>query len=535
MLIYKYKKILLYNRNELLNQLGLATNTLDEEIVLIAYQKWGEKLFNKLNGDFAFVLYDTKEKIYIATRDALGVNALYYTYKNDQYYFSDDIDILLMQSQREKAPCEKSLKSMLLFNEVAYEETMYKEIYRVPPGHYLRIHNNNKDILRYWFPEKITISYEYTLNDAIEQFNILFKNAIENRVSNDERTAYELSGGLDSSSIACVQKSHNPKKIIDCYSMVFTGLKCDEMEHIKSIEEKYKFHSNKVELAHLDYKKQYDFNFNYELSPHWPINTTFTMYFPMIEMMKKNKKNVIITGQGGDHILSGQCDMLAELLKRFEIRKLYEEKKAFKKGVFGYIARCVFWPLFSSKIKNIIKILLLKSRRDKQNTINIDLFGLEQIKSDTKRYDIHALVSPSQYTNMDANIFHVIEKKYNLSFRHPFYDKKLVEFMLSLPPEYKYSKGYIKVLLRYAMEDILPEKVRLRKDKAEFSDVLRQQLEVLDLDQLFLDSKLLKLGIMKNSKIQKLLDSFKNKDEHSIVELWSIVNVEFWYQKSFKS
>jgi asparagine synthase (glutamine-hydrolysing) len=526
-----YKKLSLYNRLELLDALDLSYTYSDETIVLSAYKKWGETFLDHLNGDYAFALYYSEKKEYLLARDALGICALYYTEYEGRYYFSNDLDELFDTSKIDRVPSIKSVKGMLEHNSVEYDETMYEGVYRVPPGHYIKIKDSSVKYFRYWYPEDIEIDHEITQGEAIKNFTILFQQAIEHRISNDASTAYELSGGLDSSSIVSIKKHQDPKAIVDTYSMAFSGLSCDESKYILSVEEKYHLHTNYLQLSTLDYKYKFNFEYNYTVSPHWPITSTFTMYVPMMERMKEMGKKVIITGQGGDHVLSGHCDMISDLLKRFEFEKIYNEFRALRKGHLAYFARCALWPLLSLTQKKIIKKVFFGRSINGSNVPFKDLFSLGKIRDRSKKFDIGLLVSPSQSTNMDAAIFHVFEKIYDVEFKHPFYDKELVEFMLSLPPEFKYSKGYHKMLLRHSMKEILPDMIRFRHDKAEFSEVLRQQLEALDLKALFSRSKLLQYNLITLSEIEKLLNAYHSKNDEQIVHLWQVANVEFWFQK----
>jgi len=528
---FVYKKIVLYNREELLDTLMKPYVYNDDTLVLLCYEKWGVKSFNTFNGDFAFVLYDDTKREYIATRDILGIKALYYLKYNKKYYFSNDIDVLHDLSGIQLIPNIKSVKSFLQNTEIDYEATMYRDIYRVPPAHYVTIRDDTIKLYKYWFPEKITIDYDTPLEDTLEPFKRLFQKAIDMRVKNHSETAYELSGGLDSSSIVSMQKTKYPNENVDTYSMSFKGMSCDEYAYVKSLEEAYTFKTKNVDVSAMDFQRQYDFEFNYKMSPHWPIVNTFTMYFPMAEIIRQANKNVIITGQGGDNLLEGHCEVISDLLLRKNFKKLYSEIKALKKGRFFYALRCGVWPLFTKQQKNIIKYLLFRGKKVERIDIK-DLFSLENSSSECYVRNMHALVSASQSTNLDGNIFHVIEKNYNVEMRHPFYDKKLIEYILSLPSEYKYSQGYIKIILRHAMKDILPEQVRKRWDKAEFSDVLIMQLDSLDLDVLFSQSELLRLSLLRKNDIKNLMKNYHNKK--NIVDVWTVVNIEYWLQKSLK-
>lgn len=516
---FNYLDVVIYNRAELASRLSFSNHAYtNKELLIRGYQVWGESLFNKINGDFAFSFYDNENNILYAARDALGVKALYYVVSGEKYYFSHNIDTLFILSGIEKKPNLKSMKALLHHRAVEYEDTMYEGIYRIPQGHYLKVTKDESQLCRYWYPETIETDYGITLDEASVQFCVLFEKAIIARIGNDGETAYELSGGLDSSSIVSMLKKKYPQKEIDTYSMCFDGLKCDELVYINSIEEKYSFRTRKISSQNIDYKNKFDFKFNYKMNPHWPITTTFTMMFPMIEKMHRDEKKIIITGHGGDHLLTGSCMILGNLLQRREFGKLFKELKSVKYPIYD-IPRCILFPIINLKVKKIFR---------KKSKLT-DLFQVDNIDSSLTRFNINMLASPMQSLIMDGNALHTLENIYNVEFRHPFYDKNLIEFVLSLPPEYLYSKGWIKMLLRYSMEDILPNEIRSRGDKANFTEIIFQQLNGIDYRKILLKSNLVSLGLIEQKEIDRLIYLLENKNYKELLFLWTIVNLEYWY------
>ena len=530
-----HSNIALYNRDDLLSLLDVNTKCTDIDIFLKLYQKLDVKMFDYINADFSFVIYDETKKSWLAARDCMGIKALYYTSKNGEYFFANDMDELFKISHVEKNVNISAMRTLFNNSTLNYEDTMYEGINRVPPGHYLEVTKGIPKLNRYWFPEKITINREITLDEATKKFNYLFEKAIFSRIE-EEDIAYELSGGLDSSSIVSVVKTHYPNKDINTYSMTFDKMDCDEEPYIQSLEDKFSFHSHKIDIHKLDYGNVYDMEFNYKMSPHWPILLTFTMYFPMIEEMKKNNTRIIITGQGGDHVLAGNCYTLSSLLKQKAYKKIWKEIQAtlhFRTGVLS----CALLDILTTKQKKYIKhILKFKMKEDDIRNYKqiINPFLAQNGIDSALKADISYVTSASQSMVQDSNILHVIEKNYNVEYRHPFYDKHLVEFIFTLPPEYKYSEGVTKLLLRMSMQNILPEKIRLRRSKAEFSKVLMHQINAMNMNKVFNNNPLVELGLITQDKLNILKKELKNKtlDSASIVELWKIVNITYWYNYS---
>ncbi len=162
----------------------------------------------------------------------------------------------------------------------------------------------------------------------------------------------------------------------------------------------------------------------------------------------------------------------------------------------------------------------------------VDLFQLEQIDANLKRTAIGALTSPAQSTMMDGSALHSLERLYGVEFRHPFYDKALVEFVLSLPPEFIYSQGWIKMLLRYAMKDILPDAIRSRRDKADFYEVLQQQLQAINVSTLLEKENLVSLGLIEQKELERMVQDYEEGNTQHLLSLWTAVNIEYWYQQS---
>ncbi len=421
-----------------------------------------------------------------------------------------------------------------------YQETMYEGIYRLPPGHFMTIKDGQEGMERYWHPEKIEIDYTITEEEAAKKLKALLSKAVDKRIDTLEETAFEVSGGVDSSSVVSLLAQSASASTIDSYSMDFPSMPCDESVYIDALLKKYPLHHQKIASGTLDYRKVYSLKYLYSMSPNWPITLTFAMLLPMFEQMKHEGKKVVISGQGGDHLFTGTPYVLYDLFRRFRFLTLYEELKDYKKpwGVFkGYVVR----PLLGEKATRLVKRLLGKKNADlpsknvdeKVDEI-VDMTKTVGIKNPAHKDALDMVTSAAHSTIMDGNFFHCAEKTFGIEYRHPFFDKELVEFALSLPPEMKYKKRTIKWILRRAMDGILPDKIRDRKDKAEFSELLLQQIDALDLDDLLNDSYIVKLGLVEQSLVDTYRKEYEDKTFKYITYLWIIINVEYWYRYNFE-
>lgn len=533
-----FSKVNFYNIKSFQNKVNFDDNNIKNEVFLCnAYRKIGNKLPSQLNGEFSFVLFDSMNDIYFCARDPLGIQPLYYTKIEKEYKFSSTIEELLNHPEVIKKPNLKTMSTALNQHTIEYEDTMYETIFRLPPAHFMVIKNGQKYIERYWFPEKIKINYTITEEEAAIKLKELFLQAVEKRISNLKETAFEVSGGLDSSSVVSLLAQKTISETIDSYSMDFTGMKCDEGEYVDSILEQYPLHHQKIPVGHLDYEKSYSLEKLYDISPNWPITLTFAMIVPMIEKMKKDGKKVIITGQGGDHLFTGTPYSLHDLFRRFKFLDLYRELQFYPKPwrtIRAYIIR----PLLGEKVTEFIKIFLGKYKTDMYYREKNKILNLSQkikLKNPAFKIDLDALTSAGQSAINDSGFFHCAENYYGIEYRHPFFDIDLVEFALSLPPEMKYQRRTIKWILRKAMDGILPDKIRDRKDKAEFSEVLMQQIDTIDLARLLDDAYIVKLGMIEQIEIDNYRQEYENKTLKYVSTLWILINVEYWYRYNFEN
>lgn len=509
-------------------------------------KKWTRKknlsdhaiFISQLEGAFSFALYEHKSNIYFCTRDPLGIKALYYTQTEEGYKFSSNINDLLTLPNVLKKPNLKSIQTMLFHRIVEYKDTMYEGICRLPPGHFMTIKDGKEHIERYWFPEKIKIDYDITEEEAAAKLKELFSKAVENAISDLDKTAFEVSGGLDSSSVVSLLSQTRDPSTIDSYSMDFGELKCDEGKYVDSILEKYPLHHQKISAENLDYHKKYALENLYGMSPNWPITMTFAMGLPMLEKMKKDGKKVIITGQGGDHLFTGTPFVLYDLFGRLKFVSLYQELQAFKKP-WSTLKAYILKPILGKKVVGILKKLMGKpiEKLDPFMDKKSDIENLTQkigVSNYTFKNDLDMITSAAHTTIMDGNFIHCAEEHFDVDIRHPFFDKELVEFALSLPPEMKYRQKTIKWIWRKAMDGILPDMIRDRKDKAEFSEVILIQIDTIDLGALLDDPYIVKLGLIEQSLIDKYRREYEDKTFKFIIFLWTIINVEYWYRYNFE-
>ena len=194
----------IYNYIELreeLKALGVSFKTeTDTEVLLKAYQHWGVDCLSRLNGMFAFVIYDTKDKELFIVRDRVGIKPLYYTNHDGSFYFSSETKALTALP-RSCSVNNQVLFDLLVFNRTdVFEDTLFSEIKRLPKGHYAIINSKGMSIKQWWNPfNYVSENSDISIDELSNQIEETMVSAVTLRMRSDVRVGCCLSGGLDSS------------------------------------------------------------------------------------------------------------------------------------------------------------------------------------------------------------------------------------------------------------------------------------------------------------------------------------------------
>jgi len=531
-------------------------NISDSELILAAYKKWKYLCVNHLIGDYAFAIYDFELDELFCARDKMGIKPFYY-HKNDEYFaFSSSIQHLFKLPDYKKTINFHSYTTN--FNPsstIGYGQTMFSQIQSLPPGHFMIIKDMKNNITRYWEPEKIKIDHSISLEEARIKYYDLLKEAVQCRLRSAYPIAIELSGGLDSSSIVTLTKHLNPLMPISLYTMRFGNYRCDEGKYSKAIAKEVEYDHKQLRIDLVDFQNKYSLNNIYKNIPDFPIEGTTAQAFPMFEEMQKNKIRVLLTGHGGDHISTGNLYVLADYFKSFQWNKLW---KLYKNNIFEYTSKELTFnyliiPLLKASELRIIKKLLRWMYRTFKKINNQDNYTKEL---ENKGADYSLFDSIYQYHEVDMinGLFHANWSDYNvyqksnnyqIDARHPFFDSRLVEYTLSLPAEYKISNSELKLILKEAMRDLLPEIILKRNDKADFYENINDQIKAIDLDIFWEKAYIVELGLLTQEELSNVIKKYKESDISDlqnesietkwdkigyIYELWRLIGLESWYR-----
>jgi len=523
------------NRKELIEKLqhriGYDTPS-DSQLILMAYQEWAEKCPLYIVGDFAFAIKDNRKQQLFCARDRIGIKPFYYFFNHQSFVFSSEISALFAHDDIIKKPNIQAIQDFLCTLSIEYEQTLFQKIMRLPASHYIIIKDSELSINRYWFPEKIQINNQISYEDATIKIHQLLTNAIESCTRSAYPIACELSGGIDSSSILCIAKELKGIQPILPMTLRYKNMKCDEGEY-----------SNAV-LSHLGIKgKKLWINSSedtsslekyYKLFPDWSANGEFLGIFLESEAAKKNNIRVLLTGQGGDHLFDGSRYAITDFLTTFQWKKLYDELKYYKFSksiIFTYLISPFIPTEFDKLIRNIFGKNYINTLPSMSEPL-VSFLDKEKIKMISQDRDLEVLLGSYNARWVDSNPYQNLGY-YNIEVRHPFFDSRLIEFILSLPPDFKYKNGIKKRILRAVIQDTVPDYVLNRMDKAEFSEPIDMRINNMDTEVLKKESFLVKYKFVQQDALDEEIKKFHNKSLKNLTPLWTKILVNKWLKENF--
>lgn len=455
--IYNYKEL----RSELVKKGHTFQSHTDTEVILKSFEEYGSECLHQFNGMFAFVIYDSHTGKIFAARDRFAVKPLYYwTSPNGFLAFASEIKQFTKLTGWEAKLNRKRGYDFLTYGITNHtEETLFEGVYALKGGWLLE---GAVDAIKtqQWYQLPVSDS-SLSFNEASTQFRDLFKDSIRLRLRADVEVGSCLSGGLDSSSIVCVmnqmlQDSNKQRTFSACSN----HKAFDETDYIQHVVEKtqVKAHYTTPELNSL-------FDQLEKLVWHQDEPFGSTSIFAQWEVFKlahENSIKVMLDGQGADEQLAGYFGYFKVHLKDLLHRKNY--LKFFKEG----------WAYKRKHKSGSSFLLLLKKYVNREPAFQwINTAYLTPSPPPGNEAKGVNQLSYAQVTSTNLPMLLHFEDRnsmaHSIESRTPFIDYRLVEFIQSLPSDYKLSKGTTKRVLREGMKGILPEKIRNRRDKLGFA------------------------------------------------------------------
>ncbi|GAB4447615.1 MAG: hypothetical protein Fur0028_02560 [Bacteroidales bacterium] len=460
----------IHNRSSLLSQLDLSSSAHDTEIMYILYKRMGIEGLKKCYGKWMYLSFDKKQNTYTIIRDHLGMFNYYYSTVNNSFFFSTNIEWLFRFKPIKQEISPMQLAGLAVgFSGNSYETT-YKNVFKIPPAHYVEFTEGKPNSYMYWCP-KMEVSLRYkNQDDYYQHFLELFTNIINESLKNADNIASTLSSGLDSTFVTAIAAD-----VLKKQNKSLTAITASPKYTDVALKSPYRY-SDEVPLAELVAKKYPNIRHLIDKATEtdpingliksievhlYPVRNAGNQYwiFSMFEKLKENNVDTLLIGQMGNLTYSWPFFNPIDVKSHF--------KKTIKKILFHgqpfYIKNSY---LASSFIKKNHVVSYLKKLNYKPDLHSSDLGVM--------RHHFFQQMQSVGYSawNEKANY-------YGINVIDPTADVRLIEYCFSIPQKLFKNENGNRQFIRHAAKDIVPNEILSNQKKAiQSADAGKRLLEV---------------------------------------------------------
>jgi len=548
----------IYNYIELreeLKKIGYSFKTKsDTEVILKMYEEYGNDFIKQLNGMFAFLIYDRRNKKIIAARDHFGIKPLYYYTDSKQWIFGSEIKAILQHPDVRAEVNYENLQEYLTFQFLLDDSTLFNKIKKMVPGTYLVIDLNTMESksIKYWDPS-FKVDYNHTEEYFVNELRNILEDSVNLRLRSDVPVGTYLSGGIDSSIVSMLSSKKSSERLKTFTGAFNEGPEFNELEYSNEI-----VRSAGAE-SHIVYPTVDEFT---DVLPrliyYMDEPVAGPGLFPQFMVSKLASKNVkvILGGQGGDEIYGGYARYVVAYLEQAIKGAIFESNEEGEHIVsltsilpnLPYIKQYVpmlkdFWKkeAFEPMDKRYFHLIdrnggAFNYYSDEfSNSYDKELiFGRFQRlfnHPDTMSY-YNKMTHFDLFASLPALL--QVEDRMSMSVsiesRVPMLDHRLVELMASMPPAMKFKGAEMKYILKKAVRDLVPAKILDRKDKMGFPVPLHIWVKGKAknfIKDILLSEASRNRGIFNVDKVEKLIQSERPFGR----QLWGMLCLELWFQQ----
>jgi len=548
--IYNYVEL----RQELRGRGHEFRTTSDTEVLLRAYAEYGPHFVTKLNGMFAFLLYDAPNQRLVAARDHFGIKPLYLYTDDRRLLYASEIKALLRHPDVVARPDCIGLGDYLTFQYVLDERTLFEGITKVPPGHYqtVDLRSGTVALTRYWEPDFTVDEYHTEEYFAVELRRRL-EASIQWQLRSDVAVGAHLSGGIDSSLVTLLAARLLPTRIKTFTGAFEAGAEFDETPFAREVgalakAQMFEVYPNEDQFVDLLPR----------LIWHMDEPAAGPGLFPqyVVSRCAAGEVKVVLGGQGGDEVFGGYSRYVLAYLEQALKGAIFEtnEEQEHIVSLSSILANLPslqryvpmmrqFWQegLFEPMDRRYFRLIdrsvgaLALLSGDYRGTFEREAV-FARFQRVFNRPDTLSYYNKMTHFDLRANLpalLHVedrVSMAVSLESRVPLLDTRIVELITSMPPRMKFRGGEMKYILKRAAKDILPRSVGERKDKMGFPVPLhlwtKGPFHDFACDTL-LSAACLGRGLFDEAEIRRLIRSEAPFGR----QLWGSLCLELWYRE----
>ena len=511
------------------------TSHTDSEVIVHAYEEWGEACVEKFNGMWAIAIWDQRKQQLFCSRDRFGIKPFYYYLDNNVFLFGSETKAILPALESRPTPNRRVIYDYLVNRSITHtEDTFFNEIKRLDPACNLVVTKSEERITRYW--NYNSLSEQYSMQQPVDTFRDLFNDSIRLRLRSDVPVGIALSGGLDSTGLLACMADMGYSGKVKAFTAIFPGEVYNEQKYAEIAAKELG-----AELHCVEYDPG---NFVEDVR-----KVTWYHDYPVILgqvvlrwlLMKQASKHVkvILEGQGADEMLAGYSGAYFMPFFKDELSRFHWVNAA-RMAVSrrGHIK----WKV-RGKLRSMLPGLGRPSSEVGHPELTDDFLNqpMGDLVSDTEELFPDRLTQ-TMYRHHSKEVLPALLKfgdafsmASSLESRLPFLDHRLVEFIFQLPYQYKYDGRQTKVILRDALKDVMPKAIFARNDKVGFSTPVPSWIERSlenEIRPILLSDRCLERGILDGPCIERLLTREalqRNPNLAYRIFLW--LSLELWFQQ----
>jgi asparagine synthase (glutamine-hydrolysing) len=545
------------NRDELIPAINFngrpRENITDSEIILAAYEKWGEQCPEKLLGDFSFAIWNKRKQTIYCARDHMGIKPFYYYRSNKIFAFASEIKAILTQSEAPRRLNEVMVAYYLVSMFEDKTITFYQDIFRLPPAHTMTVDYGKVRVNKYW---SLDPSRELKLGsdeEYAEAFRDIFTEAVRCRLRSAFPIGSMLSGGLDSSSIVCVARhllSQNGGVRLQTFSAIFDEVtKCDERNYINMVLAQGSIEPHYIHADRLSPLTDLDRVFWHEDEPFFAPN--LFIHWGLFSAAKHQGIHILLDGLDGDATVSYGITYLTELIRKGSWVVLSKEinglSKHFNRSPWKIFRSYCLSPFIPQPIRQVWRMFHWRNRPAWRidNIVNpgfarriglddrIQTLQGEWARPPRTEREHHYLELTWGLIPFIIEIGDRAAGAFFLEPRYPFLDIRLVEFCLALPPEQKIQNGWTRMVMRRAMAGILPVEIQWRGGKSDLSPNFDRGLMTFEqkrLDEVIFNNSKAIEEYVNISTVRNAYHKFVSKrNSDDVMSVWIVATLCLWF------
>jgi len=549
--IYNFVEI----RNNLKNKGHLFKSKSDTEVIVHAYEEYGNKFFEVLNGMFGLALWDVNKNQFFLARDRLGIKPLFYWVDKSYFVFGSELKAIIAHPLVTNEIDLIALDQFLSLEYIPGTRTIYRHIKKVPPGHFISICDGNLKIHQYW--DLSPQSHIQDHRSYTEILSTLINDSVKQHMVSDVPMGLLLSGGIDSSTILSFMNKHSSEPV-KTFSIGFKDETYNELPYAGEVAA-YFGTDHRAEILQPNVMTLAE-KLIYHLDEPFADFSIFPTY--LVSELAGQSVKVVLSGDGGDEVFGGYDTYISQWLSHYyNWLPFVLQKKCFprlaeflppqpgKKGVINKAKRWIEGVVLPEKLRHIRWMIFMSD----ENKVQLYKPCLAKVINENNTNDVlekYFLLGASfgdfaqmQYVDIKTYLVDDILTKVDrmtmaasIEARVPFLDHRIVEFAINLPADWKLKWGKTKVILRRTMKGHLPDSV-LNKPKQGFSipmkNWLRGPLKPMMLDLISHDS-IQQRGYFEPQTIQRWIAEHLDKKINHSHRLWSLMVFEMWLRSNYR-